>query len=96
MRIVNYENDRVEVVAESDHPRLLVLADVLTEGWKAWLDGREVPIHYANYAFRGVFLPPGDHRISFRFRPFDPDVAVNVLRRIFTGRDENPVPIRYR
>ena len=95
-RIVNYENDRVEVVAESDHPRLLVLADVLTEGWKAWLDGQEVPIHYANYAFRGVFLPPGRHEISFRFRPFDADVAVGVLRRIVSGRDENPVPIRYR
>ncbi|MCY3778262.1 MAG: hypothetical protein OXH11_19980 [Candidatus Aminicenantes bacterium] len=96
VRIVNYENDRVEVVADSGHPRLLVLADVLTEGWKAWLDGREVPIHYANYAFRGVFLPPGHHEISFRFRPFDADVALRVLRRILSGRDENPVPIRYR
>ena len=60
------------------------------------LDGREVPIHYANYAFRGMFLPPGRHEISFRFRPFDADVAAGVLRRIFSGRDENPVPIRYR
>ena len=96
VRIVNYENDRVEVVTDSRHPRLLVLADVLTEGWKASLDGREVPIHYANYAFRGVFLPPGHHEISFRFRPFDADVAGRVLRRILSGRDENPVPIRYR
>ena len=96
VRIVRYENDRVDVVADSNHPRLLVLADVLTEGWKAYLGERELPIHYANYAFRGVFLPPGSNEVSFRFRPFDADVALNVLRRVFTGRDENPVPIRYR
>jgi hypothetical protein len=96
VRIVNYGNDRVDVVAGNDHPRLMVLADVLTEGWKAYLDGREVPIHFANYAFRGVSLPPGHHEVSFRFQPFDAGVALNVLRRIFSGRDENPVPIRYR
>ena len=96
VRIVRYENDRVDVVAESDHPRLLVLADVLTEGWKAYLGEKELPIHYANYAFRGVFLPPGNNQVSFRFRPFDADVARNVLRRVFSVRDENPVPIRYR
>ncbi len=96
VRIVRYENDRVDVVADSNHPRLLVLADVLTDGWKAYLGERELPIHYANYAFRGVFLPPGRNEVSFRFRPFDTDVALNVLRRIFSKRDENPVPIRYR
>lgn len=96
VRIVRYENDRVDVVAESDHPRLLVLADVLTEGWKAYLGKGELPIRYANYAFRGVFLPPGRNEVSFCFRPFDADVALGVLRRIFSGRDGNPVPIRYR
>lgn len=96
VRIIGYENDRVDVVADSDYPRLLVLADVLTEGWKAYLGEKELPIHYANYAFRGVFLSPGHNKVSFRFRPFDTDVVANVLRRIFTGREENPVPIRYR
>ena len=93
---MNYENDRVDVVADSDHPRLLVLADVLTRGWKVYLGKEELPIHYANYAFRGVFLPSGHNEVSFRFRPFDADVAVDVLWRVFAGHDENPVPIRYR
>ena len=96
VRIVRYENDRVDVVAESRHPRLLVLADVLTEGWKAFLGDMELPIHTANYAFRGVFLPAGDNEVSFRFLPFDADVALNVLKRILSDREENPVPIRYR
>ena len=97
VRIVRYENDRVDVVADSNHPRLLVLADVLTEGWKAYLGERELPIHYANYAFRGVFLPPGSNEVSFRFRPFDADVALNrpaegLLRsRRKPGSDSIPV-----
>lgn len=35
--------------------------------WKAYVDGAEVPVYKANFAFRAVVVPPGDHRLEFRF-----------------------------
>jgi uncharacterized membrane protein YfhO len=48
----------------------LVTSEVFYPGWSATLDGRPVPIERANYAYRAVALPPGDHRIAFLYRPF--------------------------
>jgi hypothetical protein len=39
------------------------------EGWKALLDGSEVPIYRVNYMFRGVVIPPGSHKLEMRFEP---------------------------
>ncbi|RMF35680.1 MAG: hypothetical protein D6747_02020 [Chlorobiota bacterium] len=35
--------------------------------WHAFVDGREVPIYKANFAFRAVLVPPGEHTLEFRF-----------------------------
>jgi len=46
------------------------LLDAYFPGWKAWVNGQPVKIYPANYLFRGVFLPPGEHIVEFRFVPF--------------------------
>jgi hypothetical protein len=68
-RLVAYENERV--VAESRAPRrsLLVLTDVHYPGWKATVDGRPAAIERVNYLLRGVVVPPGTHRVEFRYEP---------------------------
>jgi hypothetical protein len=38
-------------------------------GWKAHLDGTEIPIYRANYLFRTVVVPPGSHRLEMKFTP---------------------------
>lgn len=48
---------------------ILVVSDVFYPGWKAYLDGREVPIMRANYAFRAVELPAGWHSFEMRYEP---------------------------
>ncbi len=35
--------------------------------WRALLDGKEVPTYKANFAFRAVVIPPGEHTLEFRF-----------------------------
>lgn len=37
-------------------------------GWKAYIDGKETPIHRARIAFQGIHVPNGEHVIEFRFR----------------------------
>ena len=48
---------------------LLVLTDSWFPGWKATVDGREVPIERVDYLIRGVPVPAGAHRVEFRYEP---------------------------
>jgi hypothetical protein len=60
---------RVVVTAQMETPGLLVLADAWDQGWRAYVNGRRVPILRANYALRGVVLPAGSATIEFRYQP---------------------------
>lgn len=68
-RITNYKGEVVDVQVEAKHPGLLVLNDVFYPGWHAFVDGQETKIIHANYLFRGVMVPAGNHLVTFRYRP---------------------------
>jgi len=63
------EPERVVATATLSAPGVLVLHGVHYPGWKAFADGRELPILQANYVFRAVVLPAGTHRVEFRYEP---------------------------
>jgi hypothetical protein len=70
--VARLAEDRPErVVAEmtSNSSGLLVLADLFYPGWTAEADGRPATILRADGVFRAVALPPGSHRVVFRYRP---------------------------
>ncbi len=67
--ITHYDSQHVTISATLDKPGLLVLNDTDYPGWKAYVDGRVINMVTANYLFRGVFLPPGSHRIDFKYEP---------------------------
>lgn len=60
---------RVTVAVRMETPGLLVLADRWDSGWRAYLDGKEVPIMRANHAVRGVAVPFGESTVQFRYEP---------------------------
>jgi Bacterial membrane protein YfhO len=68
-RIADYEAERVSVHTVSGRPALLVLTDNWYPGWRASVDGRDVPIHRVDYVVRGVVVPAGAHTVEFRYRP---------------------------
>ena len=47
----------------------LVLTDNWYPGWEALINGAPAEIYRANYTFRAVPLPEGEHEIVFRYRP---------------------------
>lgn len=55
--------------ANLDAPGALVLADAWYPGWQVTIDGRPAPLLRANYLFRAVLLPAGQHRVQFEYRP---------------------------
>ena len=69
VRCVRYELNEVELETVSDEPRFLVTSEAAYPGWRALIDGEEARIVTTNVAFRGLEIPPGRHRVIFRFRP---------------------------
>lgn len=47
------------------------MSDVFAPGWRVLIDGRATTLHRANYTFRGVFVPAGEHAVVFEYRPTD-------------------------
>ncbi len=69
------------VVVEAVGPGLLVLADPWSAGWRATVGGEPVPVYPTDAALRGVYLPPGSHRVVFTYRPpgLFPGLALSLL-----------------
>ena len=60
----------VRVDADFQQDGFLVLADVNYPGWSAFVDGARVPLLQADYAFRAVRVPAGNHTVEFRYEPY--------------------------
>jgi hypothetical protein len=69
LALLQYNTDQVTVGVTTDQAGYLLLSDAYYPGWQATVDGQPTPIYRANYAFRAVFVPAGEHTINFVFRP---------------------------
>jgi hypothetical protein len=63
------EADSFTLRVAPDRPAMLVVLDNYFPAWKAFVDGREVPVHRANYTFRAIAVPAGEHTVTFRYVP---------------------------
>ena len=68
-RLVAYERERVVIRSRADRAGLVVLSDTHYPGWKAEVDGEEVPVERVDYLLRGVPVPAGAHTVVFRYAP---------------------------
>jgi hypothetical protein len=78
VRVERRGSRRLEVAVRLAAPGLLVVSEGYYPGWKAFVDGREVPILRANMMMRAVVLPPGEHRVEFRFEPWSVRLGLAV------------------
>jgi len=78
--VVESRPNRVTVHVGAGPAGLLVLADVWYPGWQCTLDGRAVPVYCADYLFRAIELPEGEHTVVFSFEP-----ASYRLGRLISG-----------
>lgn len=67
--IQKYSPQKVDLQVKVQRERMLVLTDNYYPGWKAYLNGKPINLFAANYVFRAVLVPQGEHHISFRYEP---------------------------
>jgi hypothetical protein len=61
--------NEIALTTSTQGNRFLVLSEMAYPGWRAYVDGGEVPLYRANYLFRGLVVPAGRHEVTMRFRP---------------------------
>jgi hypothetical protein len=67
--IVSEQPNRMVLQTEAQSPGWLLLSDVWYPGWRAYIDGAEADILRADYLFRAVAVPEGQHKVIFVYRP---------------------------
>ncbi len=67
--IDQYTGDEVIVQSSQSCAGWLVLSDSYFPGWLAQIDGNDAPLYRADYNFRAVYVPAGDHTIRFKYSP---------------------------
>jgi hypothetical protein len=64
------EMHELEYDVKTDRDAFLVLSEIYyPAGWKATLDGKEIPIYPTNYVLRGLKIPAGEHKLRLVFAP---------------------------
>lgn len=64
-----YSPNKVVIKTKTKTNQLLFLSDTYFPGWKALVDNKETKIYRANYTFRAVVAPKGEHMLTFVYEP---------------------------
>lgn len=67
--VIHNEPDGLTVATSSAAPGLLVVSQIYSSGWRASVDGAEMPILPTFHALQGIPLPAGEHRVELRYDP---------------------------
>src|SRR5439155_23358817 len=74
------EPDQVVLDTEAADRAFVVVADGWFPGWRARVDGADVPIYRVNQLLRGVIVEGGRHRIEMTFEPRGWATGVRLTR----------------
>ncbi|ARN77046.1 hypothetical protein BST97_02970 [Nonlabens spongiae] len=70
IELTSYHPEKLVYSTQNSKDGLAVFAEMYyPHGWKATVDGQEVPIARVNYTLRGVMVPAGNHEIELTFEP---------------------------
>jgi hypothetical protein len=68
--LTEYQPNYLKYAAKAASEQLAVFSEIYYDkGWKAFVDGKEVPHFRVNYILRGMVLPAGEHTVEFKFHP---------------------------
>ncbi len=77
--IGSYSHNAFEMKVFSDKQGILYWADGYDKNWRAYVNGKEVPICRANRNFKAISLPEGTNTIHFVYNPSPFNLALLVF-----------------
>lgn len=70
IKLTSYDPDHLTYAYNASSDELAVFSEVYyADGWNAYIDGKKMPYFRANYFLRAMILPPGEHKLEFKFEP---------------------------
>lgn len=78
--IKSYSCNKVVVDVAAAQAGVLVLTDQYFPGWKARVDGNTKEVGQVDYAFRGVAVPAGKHKVEFTYFPESFDKGLRLMK----------------
>ena len=63
------EHGTISFATDAPGERFAVVTTTYWDGWRATVDGEEVPVYRVNGSFMGVPIPAGAHRVRLEYRP---------------------------
>ncbi|OGH04055.1 MAG: hypothetical protein A2W22_00315 [Candidatus Levybacteria bacterium RBG_16_35_11] len=67
--LISYKPNQVEFKTKSNGNSLLFLSDNYFPGWEVRMDGKKWHLQRANYTFRAVPVPEGEHAVIMNYSP---------------------------
>ncbi|KKQ47656.1 MAG: hypothetical protein US67_C0048G0005, partial [Candidatus Woesebacteria bacterium GW2011_GWD1_38_10] len=75
---VKYSDTEVVIKTKASGDGFLFLSDTYYPGWIVRVDGKEDTIYRANYAFRAVRVPEGEHEVVFKYEPESVELGLRI------------------
>ncbi|MDP5028204.1 MAG: YfhO family protein, partial [Flavobacterium sp.] len=70
IQLISYKPNHLKYISNNSNEGFAMFSEnYYKNGWKATIDGKEIPIFRTNYVLRGLQIPAGKHTIEFKFEP---------------------------
>ncbi|CAN5410354.1 hypothetical protein BH09CHL1_BH09CHL1_06020 [soil metagenome] len=63
----SYKPDEMTMQVTANANGMIVLSEIYSKGWNAYVDGKEVDIYAADYALRGIPITAGVHTVELKY-----------------------------
>jgi len=85
VELLDYQPSRLVLKTDTSGNALLFVSDNYFPGWQVEIDGISQKIYRADYAFRAVPVPKGEHQVIFSYEPqsFKIGKMISVITLLF-------------
>ena len=69
LKVLSFDVNQITTIVHFDQKYFLVYNDSYTRAWHANIDGVKTEVFRANGAFKGIWIPAGQHTVKFAYEP---------------------------
>lgn len=68
VKMLKYKANQINYQVNANEEDFIVFSEIFYDkGWKAFVDGKEIPHYRVNYILRGIKAPIGNYIVEFKY-----------------------------